>query len=81
MTKRKHNSEWSAADLIRLRGYAADRLSARQAARRMGRTPGAIKYKAMTEGVRFCSIEQPRGSQLKAIRTRRRNARKAKGAK
>lgn len=80
MTDRKHNSEWTETDVARLRKYAKARMSARQAARRMGRTPGAVKYKAMTSGIRFCNINQPRGAQVKALRTRRRNQR-AKGAK
>lgn len=80
MTKRKHNSPWTDADLTRLRGYASEEMSAKQAAQRMGRTTGAVKYKAMMEGIRFQFIKQPRGSQLKAIRTRRRNARIARSA-
>lgn len=77
MTKRKHNTEWSELEVARLRKYANAKMSARQAARRMGRTPGAVKYKAMTSGIRFCNINQPRGSQVKALRTRRRNQRRA----
>jgi hypothetical protein len=68
-TKRKgyalrHDSKpWTATDLLKLRGYAKEGLSARQAAEKLGRSTGAVKFKAMVERVRFRAINQPRGTQ------------------
>lgn len=60
---RKHNAPWTPADLKKMRIAARARLSARLAAKELGRTPGAVKYKAMVEGIRFMAINQPRGVQ------------------
>ena len=49
-------------------------MSARLAAKERGRSAGAVKYKAMVEGIRFRYIDQPAGVQKKL-------ARKAKRAK
>jgi hypothetical protein len=67
----KYRRPWTAADLKKLRAKAKQRASARQAARALGRTVGATKFKAMTEGVRFHAIEQPRGVQRRLARRRR----------
>ena len=50
--------EWSRHDLKRLRRHAKNRISARVAAARLGRSPGAVRYKAMIEGVSFRSINR-----------------------
>ena len=71
---RKHNAPWTPAELKKMRQLAKDKLSARLAAKELGRSTGAVKYKAMVEGIRFRFIDQPAGVQLKL-------ARKAKRAK
>lgn len=82
---RHDNKPWTATDLLKLRGYAKLKMSARQAAEKLGRSTGAVKFKAMTEGVRFHKINQPRGAQrtpkqralLSRLATRRHRARRA----
>ena len=71
---RKHNAPWTPADLKKMRALAKSKLSARLAAKELGRSTGAVKYKAMVEGIRFRFIDQPAGVQKKL-------ARKAKRAK
>jgi hypothetical protein len=71
-TLRKHNAPWTPADLRKLRALARAKLSARLAARQLGRTTGSVKYKAMTEGVRFRFVLQPKGVQKRLARRRRR---------
>ena len=71
---RKHNAPWTPADLKKMRALAKAKLSARLAAKELGRSTGAVKYKAMVEGIRFRFIDQPAGVQKKL-------ARKAKRAK
>lgn len=66
---------WTNTEIKRTRSMARRRMSARQAAARLGRSAGAVKYKAMVEGVRFHAIEQPKGAQRKALKTRRRRER------
>lgn len=68
---RRHNLEWSEFDTKRLRALAAEGVSSREAAKRLGRSTGAVKYKAMTEGVRFHAINQPTGVQRRLARKRR----------
>ncbi|MEO8064767.1 MAG: hypothetical protein ABI821_18700 [Pseudomonadota bacterium] len=53
-------------------------MSARLAAKELGRTPGAVKYKAMVEGIRFRFIDQPVGVQLKLARKKKRASAKKK---
>jgi hypothetical protein len=77
MKPKKHNAPWQASELKRLRALARARMSARLAARELGRTPGAVKFKAMVEGVRFHAIEQPQGVQRKLARVRRRKGMRA----
>jgi hypothetical protein len=71
---RKHNAPWTPADLKKMRALAKSKMSARLAAKELGRSTGAVKYKAMVEGIRFRFIDQPAGVQKKL-------ARKAKRAK
>jgi hypothetical protein len=50
--------EWSAGDMKKLRAFAKAKVSARVAASKLGRSPGAVRYKAMMEGVSFRSINR-----------------------
>lgn len=72
----QHKSAWTAKELRRLRQLARQRMSARLAAAELGRTPGAVKYKAMVEGIRFQFIEQPVGVQKRLARKKRRLAKR-----
>ena len=49
------------ADLKKMRELAKKKMSARLAAKELGRSTGAVKYKAMVEGIRFRFIDQPAG--------------------
>ena len=69
-SKKKHNAPWTPADLKRMRSIAAAGYSAREAAKELGRSTGAVKYKAMTEKVSFHAIKQPKGTQRKLARLR-----------
>lgn len=71
-TSKKHNAPWTPADLKKMRQLARAKLSARLAARELGRSTGAVKYKAMVEGVRFHFINQPRNVQKKLHSRQRR---------
>jgi len=62
---------WKPADVAKMKRLAGEGLSARLAAKELRRTTGAVKFKAMAEGVRFHAIEQPVGSQKKLGRLRR----------
>ena len=70
-TRRRHKLDWSAHDLKRMRALAAEGVTGREAAERLGRSHGAIKYKAMVEGVSFHAINQARGVQRRLARKRR----------
>jgi hypothetical protein len=50
--------EWSEGDMKKLRAFAKSKVSARVAASKLGRSPGAVRYKAMMEGVSFRSINR-----------------------
>lgn len=63
MPPKKHNAPWTPADLKKMRALAKAKLSARLAAKELGRSRGAVAYKAMVEGVRFRAIKQPPGVQ------------------
>ena len=79
--KAKHKAEWTAADLKKLRALARKRMSARLAAAALGRTTGAVKFKAMTEGVRFSFINQPKGVQRRpSLRKKMARIRRARAA-
>jgi hypothetical protein len=60
MAKRKRQAvlAWSKQDVKNLRGYANAKLSGREAAKRLRRTPGAVAQKAMKLGIRFRSIKR-----------------------
>ena len=51
----RHMREWSEGDMKKLRAFAKSKVSARIAASKLGRSPGAVRYKAMMEGVSFRS--------------------------
>lgn len=81
MSKPKRSGlDWTPGDLRTLRECAKKKLTARVCAQRIGRTRGAVAYKAMVVGVRFRAINQPKGAQVKAVRTRRRRERQAERA-
>lgn len=52
------NKPWSSTDTRRLRRYANAKVSARVAAEKLGRSPGATRFKAMVEGISFRSINR-----------------------
>lgn len=54
----RHMREWSPADVKKMRQLAKSKISARIAAQKLGRSPGATRYKAMMEGVSFRSINR-----------------------
>jgi hypothetical protein len=62
---------WTPTDEKKLAALAARGLSAREAAVKLRRTTGAVKFAAMTRGIRFHAIEQPKGVQQKLARRRR----------
>jgi len=51
-------SAWSKEDVKNLRTLAKAKQSQPQAAKKLGRTPGAIAQKAMKLGIRFRSIRR-----------------------
>jgi hypothetical protein len=56
--KRRVLLAWSKDDVKNLRGLAKERFSGPQAAKKLGRTPGAVAQKAMKLGIRFRSIRR-----------------------
>ena len=54
----RHMREWSEGDMKKLRQFAKQKVSACVAAQKLGRSPGAVRYKAMMEGVSFRSINR-----------------------
>ena len=68
---RRHNAGWTEHEVARLRKYASDGLSTRQAGEKLGRSTGATKYKAMVEKIEFHYINQPSGVQRRLARKRR----------
>lgn len=68
---RRHNVEWSAHDVAHMRKLAAAGTSGREASAKLGRSHGAVKYKAMVLGVAFNNIAQPKGVQKRLGRKRR----------
>lgn len=60
MTSRTDRSgkEYTAHDMKRMRNCAKKRMSARVTAGRLGRSPGAVRWKAMMEGISFRSINR-----------------------
>lgn len=61
MAKRKRRIlPWSKRDVKNLRALAKMKLSQSQAAKKLGRTTGAVSQKAMRLGIRFRSIRGKR---------------------
>jgi hypothetical protein len=58
MKSKKHMKPYSEAEIRRMRELARKRVSARVAAQKLGRSPGAVRYKAMMEGISFRSINR-----------------------
>lgn len=75
-----HNAPWEVCEVDLLRACAKAKKSAREAAKELGRSTGATKFKAMVLGVRFHAINQPKGSQVKALKTIRARQRKLSAA-
>lgn len=71
-TNKNHAREWTRADIRRLRQYARQRFSAKECGSALGRSRGAVAFKAMTLGVHFRAIAQPPGVQQRIIRARKR---------
>lgn len=74
MSKKKsarHNREWTEHEVARLRKYAAQGMSSREAGGLLGRSMGAVKFKSMVLAVRFHAIKQPRGVQKRLAVKRR----------
>lgn len=83
MTKkqnRRHNRPWTRHDVARMRKYARAGLSGRIAAERLGRSRGAVAYKAMVERIPFRAINQPAGVQKRIARRRRERPRARRAA-
>jgi hypothetical protein len=54
----RHMQEYTPAEMKLMRQLARQRVSARVTALRLGRSPGAVRYKAMVEGISFRSINR-----------------------
>lgn len=67
----RHLAPWSDIEKAALKRYARAGLSSRQAAKKLGRTTGAVKFKAMVAGIAFNAIRQPKGVQRRLGRLRR----------
>jgi len=70
--KIRYMKPWTAAELRSMRRCAAKGDSARDFAARIGRTRGAVAFKAMVEGVSFHNVKQPAGVQKRRFAARRR---------
>jgi hypothetical protein len=57
---------WSKADIKYLRQHAKQGRSSTLTAFLLDRTPGAVRFKAMTEGVRFRSLGRKHSAKQKA---------------
>ena len=53
---RRRTIRWSKEDVANLRSFAKARMSARQIAKKLRRTPSAVSQKAVALGIRFRSI-------------------------
>jgi hypothetical protein len=58
--KQRASRAWSTEDIKNLRGFAKERLSGTQAAKKLRRTRGAVAQKAMALGIRFRSVNRKR---------------------
>jgi hypothetical protein len=71
MSKAKHAAPYDRADMKLMRQCARLRMSARLAARALGRSVGGVKWKAMSEGIHFRAINQRPGTQRTPQQRRR----------
>jgi hypothetical protein len=55
---KNHMRDWTPSEERRMRQLARRRMSSRAVASKLGRSPGATRYKAMVLGVRFRSIDR-----------------------
>lgn len=55
---KNHMRDWTPDEVWLLKRLARHRISSRIAAKKLGRSPGAVRYKAMIEGVSFRSINR-----------------------
>lgn len=62
---------WTRTDVRIMREAAKRRKSAKEVGRILGRTRGAVAYKAMVMGVHFHAINQRKGVQKRRFRKRR----------
>jgi hypothetical protein len=62
---------YTAADLKIMRTMARQKKSARETAKVLGRTRGAVAYKAMVEEIHFRAIAQPAGVQRRPAQRRK----------
>jgi hypothetical protein len=74
-TKNKLGSEYTPADIKTMRAMAKAGKSARECAQQLGRSRGAIAFKAMVEGISFRAVAQPKGMQRKLGRLRMKTGR------
>lgn len=58
MKARRHMREYTPAEMRRIRACARKRMSARVTAKLVGRSAGALRFKAMNEGISFRSINR-----------------------
>ena len=56
--KRRLVMAWSREDVKNLRTFAREKMSGSQAAKKLGRSRGAVAQKAMKLGIRFRSIKR-----------------------
>lgn len=62
---------YTAADLKIMRSMAKQKKSAKETAKVLGRTRGAVAYKAMVEGIHFRAIAQAPGVQRRPAQRRK----------
>jgi len=75
MPSKKLNTPWTPADVRAMRRMAKAGESARFTAQVLGRSRGAVAFKAMTLGIRFHAIKQPIGLQKRLARLRMKTGR------
>lgn len=74
-TKKKLGAPYTPKDLKVMRQFAKSGKSARECAEKLGRSRGAVAYKAMVEGISFGSINQPKGPQRRLAQLRMKTGR------
>lgn len=69
-SKKRLGFPWTPKDITVMRTFAKDGKSARETAEKLGRSRGAVAFKAMNEGIRFRAVKQPVGVQRKLAKLR-----------